>query len=136
MIFLDTNVLIDVIAPGQAWREWSRERLRTLGVDQAFVINQVVVAELASGFPTLGTMQSWLSRFGAQVRMLDASIAFDCGMAFRTYRDAHKERSAILSDFLIGGHARHLGASLLTRDTAIYRRYFPDLTLITPDTHP
>ena len=39
----------------------------------------------------------------------------------------------MLPDFLIGAHAVSLNAAVLTRDPAIYRRYFPELTLITPE---
>ena len=94
------------------------------------------MAELASGFASHGAAQAWLVKLGVETRSLDETIAFECGLAFKEYRRAHRARDAILSDFLIGGHARHLGATLLTRDDAIYRRYFPELTLITPETHP
>jgi predicted nucleic acid-binding protein len=38
----------------------------------------------------------------------------------------------ILPDFLIGGHAEARGLPLITRDVSIYRRYFPELTLLQP----
>lgn len=134
MIFLDTNVLIDIIAPGQSWRNWSAAMIETRGGDDTLVINQIVLAELASGFPSLDEAAGWLARMGIEIRSLDDNVAFDSGLAFRQYRQSGRDRSSILSDFLIGGHALHLGAALMTRDAAIYRRYFPDLTLITPET--
>ena len=134
MIFVDTNILIDVIAPKQQWREWSRERIETLGTQDTLAVNQIVLAELASGFPLLEEALDWLGRVGVEIRLLDEAAAFVGGQAFRHYRSAGRDRSSILSDFLIGGHAAHLEAHLLTRDPAIYRRYFPDLPLITPET--
>ena len=136
MIFLDTNVLIDVMAPGQMWRDWSMERIETLGSEDALVIDQIVLAELASGFPDLTEATEWLDRLGVEIRILDEVAAFAGGLAFRRYRQAGEERSSILADFLIGAHADQLGANLLTRDPAIYQRYFPELALITPDTNP
>lgn len=40
----------------------------------------------------------------------------------------------VLPDFLIAVHAIVLDQLLLTRDPALYRRYFPELSLITPET--
>lgn len=136
MIFLDTNILIDVLAPAQAWRDWSLARIEELADENPLVLDQIVLAELASGFPDLDAALIWLSELGVEVRLLDESAAFAGGRAFRSYRQTGRDRTSFLSDFLIGGHADQLGAVLLTRDPAIYRRYFPDLTLITPETHP
>ena len=136
MIFLDTNVLIDVIAPKQAWRDWSLAQIERLGGDDLLMIDQIVLAELASGFPTLDEASRWLADMGVEVRLLDEAAAFAGGLAFRHYRRAGSDRTSMLADFLIGGHAQTLDATLLTRDPVLYRRYFPDLTLITPDTHP
>lgn len=136
MIFLDTNVLIDVIAPRQAWREWSLAQIERLGGDDVLMIDQIVLAELASGFPTLDEASRWLADMGIELRLLDDAAAFAGGLAFRRYRRAGSDRTSMLADFLIGGHAQMLGATLLTRDPTIYRRYFPDLLLITPETHP
>jgi hypothetical protein len=42
-------------------------------------------------------------------------------------------RTSTLPDLLIGAHAAVLGLTLLTRDTARYRTYFPNLQLVVPD---
>jgi len=133
VIFVDSNVLIDVLTPDQDWRDWSRGQITELIKDDDLVVNSVVVAELASNFPDLEGLLGWFSAIPLAVRPLDEEVAFLAGQAFRVYRRRHGARVAILSDFLIGGHARHLGAVLLTRDAAIYRAYFPDLTLVTPE---
>ena len=41
-------------------------------------------------------------------------------------------RTAPLPDFLIGAHATIAGHSLLMRDAARYRTYFPNLDVIAP----
>jgi predicted nucleic acid-binding protein len=134
VIFVDTNILIDVIAPDQPWRDWSLAKLEELGGELPLVIDQIVLAELASGFPTLEEATGWLANLGVEIRLLDEAAAFAAGQAFRLYRQSQKDRSSMLSDFLIGGHAHALGATLLTRDRAIYQRYFPDLDIISPET--
>ena len=55
------------------------------------------------------------------------------GQAFIEYRRAGGARSSPLPDFYIGAHAAVTGMSLLTRDAARYRAYFPTVDLITPD---
>jgi predicted nucleic acid-binding protein len=134
VIFVDSNILIDVIAPGQHWRDWSQGQIERLGNDQPLVIDHIVLAELASGFPTLSEVTDWLAQLGIEIRLLDDAAAFAAGQAFRLYRRTQQDRTSMLSDFLIGGHARALGATLLTRDRAVYERYFPELPLITPET--
>lgn len=134
MIFVDSNILIDVLAPGQRWRDWSQGQIERLGSDQTLVVDQIVLAELASGVPTLGEATAWLAQLGIEMRALDDVAAFAAGQAFRIYRRDQQDRTSMLSDFLIGGHAQALGATLLTRDRAVYECYFPKLPLITPET--
>ena len=136
VIFVDSNVLIDLLAPDQRWFAWSREQLGFLGRDADLVANTVVLAELAANFVALNDLHASLAGLDVEILALDDEVAFAAGQAFRAYRRQHRHRAAILADFLIGGHAAHLGATLLTRDGAIYRAYFPDLALITPETHP
>lgn len=133
MIFIDTNILIDVIAPNQPWRDWSIEKIELLGGEQPLVIDHIVLAELASGFSALEEVTDWLSRLGVEIRLLDDAAAFAAGQAFRRYRRSGPDRSSMLSDLLIGAHAQALDATLLTRDSAIYLSYFPELELITPE---
>ena len=66
---------------------------------------------------------------------LPRAALFLAGKAFADYRRRGGSRGSILPDFLIGAHAAVTGASLLTRDTARYRAYFPTVELISPATH-
>lgn len=72
------------------------------------------------------------------IEPLNAEAAFLAGQTFKRYRDRKQPNQAksILADFFIGGHAQNVGAIIITRDPRFYRTYFPDLTLITPETHP
>ncbi|HEX8419978.1 MAG TPA: type II toxin-antitoxin system VapC family toxin [Sphingomonas sp.] len=136
MIFVDTNVLIDLLNPDERWFGWSRDHMIAFAGETDLVANTIVLAELASNFKSLDSLYAALERYDVEVLTIDDGAAFAAGQAFREYRRRTKARDAMLSDFLIGAHARHLGATLLTRDASLYRTYFPDLTLITPETHP
>lgn len=136
MIFVDTDILIDILTPGQQWRDWSLTELDRLGRDQPLTINSIVLAELASGFPSLAESTAWLAKMGIEVRTLTDEAVFGGGLAFRRYRSESPKRTSVFADFLIGAHAAELEAALLTRDARLYRRYFPELTLLTPETQP
>lgn len=132
MKFADSNVLIDVFEYDPVWFDWSADALTEASEDAPIMINPIVVAEISSRFADLPMLRRALDRMAIEIVPFDDPIAFEAGHRFREYRRRHRSRDAILADFLIGAHALSLGATLLTRDTRIYRRYFPELALITP----
>ena len=134
MILLDSNVMIDILDRDPAWFEWSLAQLQHAASLGRVVINPVVIAEVA---PQYGPLEDFLSMMTAMViavEVLDARAAFNAGQAFQQYRRVRPADmpKAIVADFLIGGHAHALGATILTRDPRFYRAYFPAVPLITP----
>lgn len=134
MILVDSNVMIDIMDRDPTWFEWSLAQLEKAAAVGRVVINPVVVAEVA---PQYGDLDDFLGRMSAMViavESLDAPAAFNAGQAFQNYRRARPASShkAIVADFLIGGHAQSIGATILTRDPRFYRAYFPSVPLITP----
>lgn len=138
MIFVDTNIIVDVVQGDQRWASWSIDRLDAGRAAGGLLSNSVVVAELSRDYADLSALRAALRVFELSIEPLDERAAFMAGRRFVTARRGKTagERSRPLPDFFIGAHALTLGATLLTRDTAIYRRHFPDLALITPETHP
>lgn len=132
MILIDSNVLIDLIEPDGAWRDWSEEAI--LAAEDPFVVNAVVIAEIARQFRSFDDELSFLDRLGAKRLPITDDAAFHAGKAHAAYRASGGKRGGILADFLIGGHAMALNATLLTRDKSRFATYFPDLILITPET--
>lgn len=132
MIFVDSNVLLDIIEGDGRWSEWSHSRLED-AAGQRLVVNAVVFAEIARQFASEAKEQEFLSDLGIIVLPLDDPAAFLAGKAHATYRRAGGRREAILADFLVAGHASTLDAMLLTRDRARFATYFPKLTLIAPE---
>ena len=138
MIFVDTNVIIDVLQGDERWQPWSIEQLSDARADHDLVIDAIVVAELSRDYPSLAELHRAIAPLELVVDALGDIAAFVAGHRFLHARAERGDREAKrpLADFFIGAHALTLGIPLLTRDTRIYRRYFPDLTLITPETHP
>jgi predicted nucleic acid-binding protein len=132
VILVDSNVLIDLIEPDGAWRNWSEEAI--LAAEDSLAVNAVVIAEIARQFRSLDDELSFLDRLGAKRLPITDAAAFHAGKAHADYRASGGRRGGILADFLIGGHATALNATLLTRDKRRFAAYFPNLILITPET--
>lgn len=133
MIFVDSNILIDLYERDERWHQWSQARLRDAVQISRVAATQVVLAEVGPRFANLQQCIDALASLGVQVEPLTDEAAFAAGRAFREHRRYRNGPKSILADFLIGGQAAVAGATILTRDAAIYRRYFPQVPLIAPD---
>jgi predicted nucleic acid-binding protein len=131
MILVDTNVLIDVLDQDEIWVRWSIDALFLAKSEGAF-INAVIVAELGSRFESAAALDTTILKLGLPVVALDIAASFHAARAFREWITGGGRRGALLPDFLIGGQAAATNAKILTRDPARFRRYFPDVELITP----
>lgn len=134
MIFVDTNIIIDLSGMEGPWAAWSRERLGTARAAGDLVSNHVVMAELAPGFAAAEPLAALFEELAIEILPFTAATAFRSSQAHGAYRAAGGAQQAVLADFLIDGHAAALGVSLLTRDRRRFATYFPELTLITPET--
>lgn len=136
MILLDTNILIDLFGTaGHSGAEWSRKTYGRLSSDGRFGCNVVVLAELAAEGAPKDELLLQCEMFRIELVDINVDCANTAGRAHRLYRRRGGARDRVLPDFLIAGHAEVLGAPLMTRDRRL-ASYFPDLTLITPETHP
>ncbi|MDM7956571.1 type II toxin-antitoxin system VapC family toxin [Blastomonas sp.] len=134
MILIDSNIIIDIIENDPRWSDWSIEQIVQLSAEHDVAINEVVIAEAAPGMATLEAFRREMERIDVTIESIDADAAFLAGRAFRAYRQRRREGAkSILADFLIGGHAQALNATVLTRDPRFYRSYFPTVPLITPE---
>ena len=98
------------------------------------VINHVVFAEVSVGFDEHRDARPQLSRslLRARARCPGRPRSSPARRSSSTGAAAATRRSP-LPDFYIGAHAAVAGMSLLTRDAARYRTYFPTVELIAPD---
>ena len=135
MIFLDTNILIDLFADDGAKRIWSETVYTRATRSGSIVSNLIVLAELAAGFDAATDVVRDVENLSIEIVELQIDAVMLSAGAFREYRRRGGSRERILPDFLIAAHAAVLGATLVTRDRRL-ASYFPDLTLLTPETHP
>ena len=133
MIFVDTNVLIDIATGNPDWAGWSRRAIASPHARGPLLINAIVYAEFAIGFEAQSDCDAEIEQFDLTLTEIPRSAAFRAAQAFRSYRRAGGVRSAVLPDFFIGAHASVAATPLLTRDARRYRAYFPEVTLLAPE---
>jgi predicted nucleic acid-binding protein len=133
MIFIDTNVLLDVVTRNPAWLGWSKDQLDAAALRDRLAINPVVYAELSAGFTAIEQVEEALESAEIAIVQMSRPALFLAGRAFQKYRKRGGSRTGVLADFFIGAHAVVLGATLITRDARRYRSYFPTVDLISPE---
>ena len=129
---VDSNVLIDIATRDPVWFEWSSEHLVAATDAGRTLLNQVIFSEVGAGYRDRARLDRALSEVALERQSLPWPAAHLAGQRFRDYRRAGGRRDRTLPDFLIGAHAETEGLRLLTRDTRVYRRWFPAVTLISP----
>jgi predicted nucleic acid-binding protein len=133
MIFIDTNVLLDVVADDPVWADWSQQQLDAAALRDRLAIGPVVYAEFSSRFARIEDIDALLASAEIAVAEMPRPALFLAGQVFKTYRRRGGPRTRVLPDFFIGAHAAALGAPLITRDVSRYRSYFPTVELIAPE---
>lgn len=132
-VLVDTNVLLDVMTEDTEWFAWSRAALESAGDRARLVVNPIIFAEVSIRFTRLEDLDEALPKALFEREALPNEAAFLAGKAFITYRKRGGIRRSPLPDFFIGAHAAIADYSLLTRDAARYRSYFPTLSIIAPE---
>jgi hypothetical protein len=131
-VLVDSNVLLDVLTEDPKWFAWSADALARCADESGLVLNPIVYAEVSVGFDRIEDVESALPQDVFVRSPLPWDAAFLAGKCFLSYRRRGGERRPPLPDLYIGAHAAVSGLSLLTRDPARYRTYFPRLELIAP----
>lgn len=132
MILVDSCVLLDVLGGDPVWAAWSQGQLDAWEERGPLLINPVIYAELAPGYPEPDALESAIATAGLQYLEVPKAALFLAGKAHQIYRRRGGGRPGVLADFLIGGHAAVLGVPLLTRDAQRFRSYFPGVRLVLP----
>jgi len=131
-LFIDTNILVYLSNDQSAFHDRARLALSAAAERGRLAINQIVFAEISTGYPSADALMDWLGRLGVTLEYSPPEALFRASRAFLSYRAAGGPRTSLLPDFFIGADAVAAGEALLTNDPARYRTYYPELELITP----
>lgn len=129
---LDTNVLLDILIPNEQFFERSLAAIQRSAAEGSLVICDPVYAELCAHFRTQIECDRFFEENRIVVERISRQAMWGASTAWLQYRRAGGKRDRILSDFLIGAHARWQTSRLISRDRGTYRQYFKDLLVIDP----
>ena len=129
---VDSNVLLDVLTEDPEWSSWSMDALANRAERDVLAINPIIYAEVSVGFVRIEDLDAALAPPTFHRLALPWEAAFLAGKCFVAYRKRGGARSSPLPDFYIGAHASVSRMTLLTRDAARYRSYFPKLGIVAP----
>ena len=128
----DSNAVLDILTDDPVWGAWALEAFARASIEGELIINQVILAEVSPGYLSYEEVNAALPQATFRRESLPWEAAFIAGQAHRIYRNRGGARRTPLGDFYIGAHAVFRGYTLITRDAARYRTYFPRLKLIAP----
>lgn len=131
-MLVDSNVLLDLLEEDATWYEWSSTQLQKAADSCVLIINPIIYSEVSVGFHRIEELEKALPSDCFERRAIPWEAAFLAGKCFVRYRKLGGTKRSPLPDFFIGAHAAVSGLTLLTRDSARYRTYFPTIKLIAP----
>jgi len=131
-VLVNSDVLLDILTSDKQWSPWSTNAVLLAGDANRLVINPIIFAEISIRFTRIEELDDAVRGFEREAIPFEA--AFLAGKAFAEYRRRKGAKRSPLPDFFIGAHAAIADYSLLTRDPARYRSYFPTVCLIAPET--
>jgi hypothetical protein len=131
-VFIDSCVLLDLFTNDPVWADWSEGVLGQYSQSNTLFINSIVYTEISIGFNRIEEVEDVIAQTGVKVLEIPREALFLAGKVFLDYRRNKGTKKSTLPDFFIGAHATVSSFDLVTRDTARYKTYFPNIKLICP----
>jgi predicted nucleic acid-binding protein len=132
-IIVDSNVILDIFTQDDNWFNWSNQKLEELTNEgHTLIINPIIYTEVSIGFNTKSDFEAAIEIFNFKFENLTNDALFIAGKAFLKYKTLKGNKSNVLPDFFIGAHAESNKHTILSRDSARYKTYFPKVKLIAP----
>ena len=101
MVFVDSNVILDVITEDPRWRCWSEEQLGFWLDRGPLLINPIVVAEIAFACDTIESVDDLLPAHLDAYRPIPRAAAFLAARAHAEDRARGGSRQTVLADVLM-----------------------------------
>ena len=152
---VDTNIILDILIPGEPFAESSKRLLDHHLANGNLIICEVVYAELASSFTSEKELKQFLADTGIGLVYSNEKSLYaagkrwgeyankggwnrftcdKCGHAFAVTcpqcKTALTKRLHVLADFIVGAHALVQADCMLSRDLGVYKTYFSDLNVV------
>jgi len=156
ILAVDTNILLDILIPNKAHLQSSLSCLLSIARNDEIIICEAVYAELGSQFLSSHDLNRFLHDTAIRLVSSNEKSLFEASHAWKKYSERKKDliicpacgerqkatcdlckeiipyRQHILTDFLIGAHAKMQTNRLITRDRGFYRTYFQGLNIVNP----
>ncbi len=131
-IFVDSCILLDLFTDDPNWADWSEGMLDKYSQTNRLYINSIVYTEVSIGFNTIEEVENAIAQLGIKIIEIPREALFLTGKIFLKYRRNKGTKNLPLPDFFIGAHSTVAKFGLITRDSAKFKTYFPQLKLIHP----
>ena len=131
-VFVDSCVLLDLFTNDPNWADWSENILEKYSKTNMLYINSIVYTEVSIGFNKIEEVETAIAELGIKVLEIPREAVFLTGKVFLQYRRNKGTKQSPLPDFFIGAHATVSQFNLITRDSAKFNTYYPQLKLIDP----
>jgi predicted nucleic acid-binding protein len=131
-VLVDSCVLLDLFIDDPKWANWSESMFGKYSQRNTLFINSIIYTEISIGFNRIEEVENAVEEIGVKVLEIPREALFLAGKIFLNYRKNKGTKTSTLPDFFIGAHATVSAFALITRDTARYKSYFPNLKLICP----
>jgi len=131
--FIDSCVLLDLFTDDPNWGDWSEKILDQYSQTNTLFINSIVYTEISIGFEKIEEVEKAIDQIGIKVLEIPREALFLTGKTFLKYRRNKGTKNSPLPDFFIGAHASVGMFSLVTREMAKYKTYFPQINLVCPN---
>ena len=129
---IDSNGLLDVFTRDETWFVWSSQALDAIAETHALVINPIIYSEVSVEFNRIEELDEQLPASVFRREPLPWHAGFLAGKAFTMYKRRGGVRRSPMPDFYIGAHAAVAEMTIVTRDPANYRAYFPRVRIVAP----
>lgn len=139
MILFDTSVVIDARDVSSPWHDWAKQQIADAASTEGAALNTIVIAEASVRVQQREQFPRHLEEMGFTLLALPTSTGVIAGKAYALYLERLKGEGKAapskvpMGDFLIGAHAEAEKLTLVTRDPARVKTYFPTVDLRTPN---